>query len=111
VPEKNKNRERTRFADHSQIFTAYFSDKFIDKSENKIKIKKNHYKFFDFKILGFAIFEQKDKFFKKSLKILRINFFQIGKKRFDRNYLYFKKTRKNLDIGIPEYCISVLPIS
>jgi hypothetical protein len=36
---------------------------------------------FDFKIFGFAIFEQKDTFFKKSLKILRINFFQIKMKK------------------------------
>jgi hypothetical protein len=27
VPEKNENRESTRFADLAQIFTAYFSDK------------------------------------------------------------------------------------
>jgi hypothetical protein len=70
----------------------------INSSTNpkkKIQKKKIHYKFFDFKILGFGIFEQKDTFFKKSLKILRINFFQIGKKRSVRNYLYFKKTRKN----------------
>jgi hypothetical protein len=35
VPEKNENRESTRFADLAQFFTAYFSDKFIDKSKNK----------------------------------------------------------------------------
>jgi hypothetical protein len=72
VPEKKENRESTWFADLAQIFTAYFSDKFIDKSKKKIQKK-----IFDFKILGFAIFEQKDSFFKKSLKILRIIFFQI----------------------------------
>jgi hypothetical protein len=65
--------------DLAQIFTAYFTDKFIDKSENKHSKQKFHYQFFDFKILGLAIFEHKDTFFKKSLKILRINFFQIEK--------------------------------
>jgi hypothetical protein len=55
-----------------------------------------HYKFFDLKIFGFAIFEQKDTFFKKSIKILRISFFLIGKNHFVRNYLYFKKTRRKL---------------
>jgi hypothetical protein len=69
-----------------------------------------HYNFFYFTILGFAIFEQTDTFFKKSLKILRINFFQIRKKRFVRYYLYFKKTNRNCEIGIPEYLFSVLPI-
>jgi hypothetical protein len=69
----------------------------INSSTNpKKKFKKNffHYKFFDSKILGFAIFEQKDTLFKKSLKKLRIIFFQIGKKRYVGNYLYFKKTKK-----------------
>jgi hypothetical protein len=58
VPQKNVNRESTRLAELAQIFTAYFSDKFIDKSKKKKK------KIFDFKKLGFAIFEQKDTFFK-----------------------------------------------
>jgi hypothetical protein len=45
----------------------------INSSTNQVFL---HYYFFDFKILGFVIFEQKDTFFKISLKILRINFFQ-----------------------------------
>jgi hypothetical protein len=101
VPEKNENRESTRFADLAQIFTAYFADKFIDKSKKKINFFV-HYSIFDFKILGFAIFEQKDTFFKKSLKILRIHFFQIGKS-------FLSEIRRNCEIGIPEYLFSVLP--
>jgi hypothetical protein len=58
------------------------------------------------RVLGSRI-SLKDIFFKKSLKILKANFFQIGKKRFVRNYLYFNKTRINYEIGIPEYLFSV----
>jgi hypothetical protein len=40
---------------------------------------------FNLNILGPEIFEQKDTFFKKSLKIVKIIFFQIEKLSFVRN--------------------------
>jgi hypothetical protein len=64
VPEKNENRESTRFADLAQIFTAYCSDRFTDKFEKKKS------KFFNFFTLKFLVLQFLNKMthFSKNLK-------------------------------------------
>jgi hypothetical protein len=50
-------------------------------------------------MLVFAIFEQKDTFFKKSLKILGIYFFQIGKKCFSEIIYISRKQEETVRLA------------